>query len=501
MQYSTFVAGLSFALSFVPLVGHSAAHAQQPTVLKLDQAIREADKAAYANRGAQAQAKLARSNARLPLKAILPSVRLEAGAMTTTDPIGAFGTLLRQRRVSPEAFQPNRLNYPSAIDNMTGGTVLEVPVLNTDAIQGLQAATRAAEAADARSQWATLTTRLMVVRAYYGVILAKEQRHALGAALTAGNAMTRQIEQMQREGLVTHSDLLQMQVRTNAIQAQLLAAEAGALAARQQLDVLLGRDASSEQRGTNGAYSLADLPDKLPPDSVLKRLAQQLSSPVPEQAASSMVSFARSGSLSGEGSGEGSTVIRSNREDLRAANLDLAAARIDARRANSTLLPRINGIARYDWNSVGGIYAGRPSWTAGLMASWSLFGGASEFADIQGSRARLSAAQTMTEAAQATAKLEADTSARHLQVALAQLDLASQSLAQSREAYRLVQRRYSGGLATIAELLSAEATETAASLSQAAAQYALIEAIAYYRLTHGADPGGIAHQLDITSGN
>lgn len=497
MRYPTFVLGLSFALLFPqpeveaqqqqvllpqPLLQAAPERPSEPVPLKLDAVLREADATAYANRGAQAGAKLARANLSMPLKGMLPSARLEAGAVRTTDPIGTFGTLLRQRRVTASAFQPEALNYPSSIDNLTGAAVLEVPVFNADALEGYRAAVRVADAAEARAQWATLATRLMVIRAYYGAVLAREQQQALTTALAAGNAMTRQIEQMLKEGLVTHSDLLQMQVRTNSIRAQLLAANAGTLSAREQLGVLLGRDAGVP------APSDYDLPDELPPDSIIKPLAVELSSSHPNQAR-----WARESALS-------TTVSRVERDDLRATKLEVAAAQIDNRRANTTLLPRLNGVMRYDWNSSSGFYTGRPSFTAGIMASWSLFGGASEIADIQATRARLAAAKTINSAAIATAQLEADTSARHLHVAIAQLDLATQSLAQSKEAFRLVQRRYAGGLATVAELLAAEATETNASLAQAAARYALIDAIAHYRLVLGVDPGGIASQLDTASG-
>ena len=61
-----------------------------------------------------------------------------------------------------------------------------------------------------------------------------------------------------------------------------------------------------------------------------------------------------------------------------------------------------------------------------------------------------------------------------------------------REAHRLVEKRYVGGLATIAELLGAEATATGAALAHAAARYAVIDAVAQHRRAIGADPGAIA---------
>jgi outer membrane protein TolC len=80
-------------------------------------------------------------------------------------------------------------------------------------------------------------------------------------------------------------------------------------------------------------------------------------------------------------------------------------------------------------------------------------------------------------------------------LALQRLDLATMAAAQSREAHRLVEKRYGGGLATVAELLGAETAATGAALAEAAARYTLIDALAQHRRAIGADPGALA-QLD-----
>src|SRR5688572_1067007 len=77
--------------------------------LTLAGAIEEADRAAYANRAAASMANAERARAIGPLQGILPSARLETAFIRTTDPIGAFGTTLRQRAVTPAAFDPMRL--------------------------------------------------------------------------------------------------------------------------------------------------------------------------------------------------------------------------------------------------------------------------------------------------------------------------------------------------------------------------------------------------------
>lgn len=433
--------------------------AQSP--LRLADALAEADRRAFANRQATANAANSRAQAALPLKGILPSARVEGGFVRTTDPIGAFGTTLRQRAVTPAAFDPARLNDPAPVNNMTGGLVLEVPVFNADALTGWRAARSAADAHDAMADWTAVNTRAMVVKAYYGAVLAEEKVAMLTQAKRAAESAVKQVESMVRQGLVTKADQLQASVRAGDIESQLLAARNDAITARQQLAMLLGRTDTA----------LVALPTSLPGDSVVR-------------------AFARSTPM---GSGERTAAL--TRDDVRAAQLGARAAAADRQRATATLLPRVNGFARYDYNSPTTLYGGRPNWTVGVMGSWSLFGGASELADVAGASARARSARAGEEAAQVNARVETEAAARGVTLALQRLDLATMAAAQSREAHRLVEKRYGGGLATVAELLGAETAATGAALAEAAARYTLIDALAQHRRAIGADPGALA-QLD-----
>ncbi len=448
------------AAATVALPGMLAA--QSP--LRLADALAEADRRAFANRQATANAASSRAQAALPLKGILPSARVEGGFVRTTDPIGAFGTTLRQRAVTPAAFDPARLNDPAPVNNVTGGLVLEVPVFNADALTGWRAARSAADASEAMADWTAVNTRAMVVKAYYGAVLAEEKVAMLTQAKRAAEAAVRQVESMVRQGLVTKADQLQASVRAGDIESQLLSARNDALTARQQLAMLLGRTDST----------LVALPSALPNDSVVR-------------------AFARNGEPSAN-----PTAPALLRDDVRAAQMGARAATADRQRASATLLPRLNGFARYDYNSPATLYAGKPNWTVGVMGSWSLFGGASELADLAGASARARAARAGEEAAQVNARVEADAAVRAVTLAMQRLDLATTTAQQSREAHRLVEKRYAGGLATIAELLGAETAATGASLAQAAARYALIDALAQQRRAIGADPGTLA-QLDAAT--
>lgn len=432
--------------------------------LTLREAFRQADQAAYGNRIAAGSVAAQRALAIAPLKGILPSVRLEAGYIRTTDPIGVFGSTLRQRTITQADFDPQRLNYPGAVGNYQGGIVIEQPLFNADAWSGRRAAVRAAEASVASEEWTRSSTRVDVVRAFYGAVLAAERASTLQFAARAAHAHVAQAEAMVRQGLVTKSDALLASVRAGEIDAQLAEAEGAALTARRQLAVMLGRD------GTDLPADLA-APARLPSGALIRTVVSRDTAVLPAQP----------------------------RADLRAASEGAAAARADALRARSAYLPRVNSFARYDWNSARTLYAGDRNWTAGVVASWSPFAGASELADIRATAGRVNAAEAQADAARANARLEMEQTRTALAVALTRLAIAERATAQSAEAHRIVGKKYEGGLANVTELLDAQAAQTQSALALSQARWAAIVAAAERRRALGQDPASLATLDDATS--
>lgn len=426
--------------------------------MRLSEALQEAAAHAPMVRMARAEADVRQAEARLPLQGILPSARVEAGAVRTTDPIGAFGTLLRQRQVTPAAFDPARLNDPAAITNVSGGLVLEVPLINADAWLGRRAATAAADASRSQTDWTVRSTQRAVVDAYFGAVLAAARITALDAALAAAHAGQKQATSLFGQGMVTKADVLQAAVRTNELESQRADASDGALTARQQLALLLGR--------THDASRDIDLPVALPDDATLRALA-----------------------AADTGSGIHRDLARfaQSRADLSALHAGVTAARADVTRQSSMLLPRVNGFARTDWNAPGALFAGRRNWTLGVMASWSLFNGGQSLASLRAASARLTAARDAEQNATQRALADVDMTRRAVANALQRLEHAEAQEQLSGEAHRLVARRYAGGLATVAELLAAEAMATSSALGHAAARHALIIAVAAHRLATSVD--------------
>jgi outer membrane protein TolC len=355
--------------------------------------------------------------------------------------------------VTQANFDPQRLNYPDALGNHQGAVVLEQPLLNADAWIGRRSTVFAADASRASQDWTRLSTRVDVVRAYYGVVLAGERASTLRAAASAAKAHVSQAEALVRQGLATKSDALLASVRAGEIDAQLSEAEGAASTAQRSLAVLLGQNVADE---SIARFSPAVLPS-----------ADRIRAVV---------------------SADTMDIVPAERADVQAALRGVDAARADAKRARSLFVPRINSFARYDWNSANRPFAGDRNWTVGIMATWTPFTNPADVADLRATAARDDAARAQAEAAQANARLDVEQTRTALQVALARLAIAERAVTQSAEAHRIVGRKYEGGLAQVSELLDAQAVETQSALSFSQARWGAIVAAAERERALGRDP-------------
>ncbi len=422
--------------------------------LTLADALRQADRAAYGNRIATAETAAQTARSITPLKGIVPTVHFEAGYVRTTDPIGVFGSTLRQRSVSQENFDPQRLNYPDALANHQGAVVIEQPLLNADAWIGRRSAAYAADASRASEEWTKMSIRVDVVRAYYGSVLADERASTLRSAARAAHAHVSEAEALVRQGIATKSDALLASVRAGEIDAQLAEAEGAVATTRRGLAVLLGQSGTSVRAPV---ISSAALPS-----------ADRIRAVVSEDTAD---------------------ILPSQRADVQAALSGFDAARANAKGARSLIMPRVNSFARYDWNSADRVFTGDRNWTIGIMATWTPFTNPADISDMRDANARGDVARAQAEAAEANARLELDQTRTALQVALARLSIAERAVAQSAEAHRIVGRKYEGGLAQVVELLDAQAVETQSAVNFSHARWSAIVAAAERRRALGRDPG------------
>jgi outer membrane protein TolC len=426
--------------------------AQHP-VLTLRDALDRAANAAVANRTARAARDVAAAGQLGAWRAVLPTVRIDAGVARTTDPVGAFGTMLRQQRITASDFDPARLNFPEAINNFTGALVLEQPLIMLDGWLAARSSARLVDGATHAADWTAVTTEAEVIGAWFGAILAAERATTMSTAVRAAQEHARQADEMLEAGLVTRSDVLLASARAGELEAGRLDAVRDSVLARRHLAVLIGADSDD----------LTAIGNRFPSDSSVDAMAREVLALQPL-----------------------------TRADVQGALSAAAAANANAARARATLVPRVVSFARRDLNSSSRPFGGSSSWSVGVMASWSPFSGASELADSRASDARGAAATAQLAGAVAAANVDLERTDMTLRATLTQLSLARTSLAHGREAHRIVTRKYEGGLATVAELLDAAAAETRARLLLSAARHGVLTAIADRLRASGHEPRRMA---------
>lgn len=429
--------------------------------LTLREALDRAASQAVANRVAAARHDGASAASLASRRGLLPSVRLEAGLLRTTDPVGTFGTSLRQQRITAADFDPQRLNFPPAANNVSGALVVEQPLLALDGWMAARAGARATAAAKHGASWTEVTNQVDVITAYFGATLAASHATTLAAATEAARAHVRQADAMLEAGLVTKSDALLAAARAAGLEASRIEASRDSILALRRLTILLGQDPARPVIPASG----------FPADSVIEGAARQ-----------AMTLTARS------------------RADLDGAQAAVGIADANVSRSRAAFIPRVVSFARQDFNSSDRPFAGATNWTVGVMASWTPFSGAGELADLRGAQARRREAEAELAGAEANAAVDLESTQLTLGAALARLDVMRTAAVQATEAHRIVTRKYEGGLASVAEVLDAFAAETEARLMLLTARHGVLTAVAERLRALGLQPARLA-DFDSTTPN
>jgi len=378
---------------------------------------------------------------------ILPQVEATAGGMRTDDPVGVFGARLRQGIFTEQDFDVAALNDPDAIADWSAGVGARWEIGSPSRWQAREAARAegtAARTAVARTAEGTIyRTRVLYARA----LEAGEAALALDAAMEAARATLDRVERRVAEGMGTDADLLQAQAAVGEIEARRIQVGAAVQDSRDALAVHLGWG-----------------PDRVPvPVDDPAVLAERLAVALADVDASSPA----------------------ERADLKAARAQIEAAEARVDEVQARRLPRLEGYGMVSTHT--GDLTGRwePNYTLGLQLSIPLFTGFSLSNGAEAAEANLRALNEEQLQRERTARSEVRSALRGVEAAEASLRSAEGAAAAASEAVRLVRRRYEEGMATVAELLQAQARSAALDQGVAEARARLIIALATLDFARG----------------
>lgn len=397
----------------------------------------------------QAQIEQAQAAVRQAEANHLPRVNLSLTGTYTNDPLNAFGLKLAQRQATfadfgagefLQAFQnnqnplpiaPRELNHPGAIGNLNPRIEVLVPVYNGGMVESYvrqaRAFVRAAQAGDAHARQMLIKHVLM---AYQGVHTARAYVRVAEQAKRAAEEYVRITDRLLQQGMAVKSDVLTAKVHLDDVKLQLDRARHAEATALDQLHLLLGMPLGAP----------LDVGPEVMPSELEGELGELMQKAKEQHPA-----------------------LQAMRHQLEGVT-----ASVDAARAG--LMPQFNLMLRQDWNDRD-LGLGASSYTIAGVLSWNAFdaGGTSAAIDrAQAARIEMAAKLRQAEEGVLFQLREAQRKVREANEAVEAQTLA---VTQAEEALRLVKKRYENGMATMVELLAAQAMLDKAKADWVAARY------------------------------
>jgi outer membrane protein TolC len=361
----------------------------------------------------------ARARADQARSAYLPRVDFSQGFTRGNNPVYVFGTLLTQRQFTAANFALPGLNAPAPLDNFQTRLDGEWTLYDFGRTRNrVSGARRLSSAQDFRTEQERQDLILRVVRAYQGVLVARENLAAARKAVESAEANETRVRALEQAGLVVRSDLLSAQVHTVAMREREIRAANHLELARMTLghEIGLGPDALREPAGA-------------------------LQEP-------------RAPGLSIE---DYEKLALAGRPALRAAELEQQAAKSNAAAVRSEFAPRIRMYASFerDAETLGG--SSGTNWIAGTRLDVNLIAGGADQARLAEARAQQRAAENQLEWFRSGVRLEVRQAFLETRAAQQRVEVMRNTSAQAEESLRILQNRYEAGLANITDLLRAQA--------------------------------------------
>lgn len=355
------------------------------------------------------------------------------GSYTRTNHVEEFGV--------PNASGGVRILYPDIPDNVRSRVDLQWPIYTGGRLKSLiNAAGAEAEATVQDREAARADLKLEITRAYWAVVTARASQAVVDQALEQTNAHLADVRAQLSVGLISPSDVLSIEAQL--ARQQMLRIETANLidSTSAELRKLIGLepDASFEQV------------DVLSPADPRYKVG----SGIRGQALPSI--FADSASL-----GPLVNTARTVRPERKALQfrIDAAAERVAA--AGAGTLPVLTAIGGYDFARPNPrIFPiqreWKPSWDLGVNVRWPLFEGGRTRAEISEAAANRRAVEARLREFDSSLEVEVRQRAADARSAEASIQAALAGVNAAREARRVLGERFSVGVATSTDVLSAQ---------------------------------------------
>lgn len=357
--------------------------------------------------------KVANANYRQTDAVFLPQITLGYTALSTNNPLNAFGFLLQQESVTATDFDPAKLNNPGAIQNYSTQIEAKLPLLNMDLIYARKGAKAQEEVykykAERTKEYIEFETR----KAYTQLQMSYQAQNILQRSLEDVKAIYQSVTNFYNQGLVQKSDVLNAQVQVNTIETALAKAESNILNASDGLRLLMGL-------GTNDDVYITD-------------------------------------SLSLEVSLYQDRELASFRSDIMALSKAVDVAGMILKSSKMAFLPHINAFGSYSLNDSKTFRFRNNSYLIGINLSWTVFSGNQNRSKMKSTQFQRDKIQEELDLYIQKEELEINKTKRDLNDSQIEINKQKASVGQADEALRILSNRHREGLASTTDLLMAQA--------------------------------------------
>jgi len=357
----------------------------------------------------------------------LPQVGFSYSALSTNNPLYAFGFKLQEKSITANDFNPELLNNPSATPDFNTRLDVQQPLLNMDQLYKRKAAEKQTELYQFKTQRTREYISFEVKKGYMQLLLAYDAVKVLEEALKNAQSVYSFTENHFKQGLIQKSDLLNARVQQTTIENNLAKAKSNIRNVSDYLSMLMGQK--------NGIVYTADslVQTETSADNQIKQVA-------------------------------------ASRSDFLAMQRAIESSDLMIKSYKKSWLPKLNAFGSYQLNDSRMFGFGAGAYLAGVQLSWDIFKGNTTRNTI--ATQTLERNKLTTELAQQKdqSQLELDKAYRDLADARFDISQQKQAIEQASESLLILQNRYQQGLVNTTDVLTA-------STQLAQQQFALAQAI------------------------
>ncbi|HTI10391.1 MAG TPA: TolC family protein [Puia sp.] len=363
----------------------------------------------------------------------LPQAGVSYSAMTTNNPLNAFGFKLQQQTITSGDFNPEQLNHPGGTPDFMARADVQQPLVNMDQLYLRKSAGKEVEVYRFKAQRTREGLVFEVSKAYMQLQLADASVKVLEEALATANALYRYTSDRVGQGLLNKADDLNAKVQVTTTESRLAEAKSQVKNAADYLSLLMG--------SPYGTLYVVD-------SNQVQEIGPLLTDPV----------------------------VPASRADFAALQKAIDASDLGIRSRKMSAMPRLNAFGSYQFNDSRMFGFGANAYLAGVQLSWDIFKGNSIRNKIATQTLERNKLAEELSLRKDQSNLELNKAQRQLADAGYRIRQQQAASAGAAEALRILQDRYQQGLAGSTDVLLAQTQ-----LSQQ--QLALAQAVFDHQVT------------------